>query len=415
MVILNSEATIRRPFSGRVVFDHLPKTAGTSVNRWLLEALGDGNVSDIVTGLHRSALRRYGGQFCLITGHLDFINAEGLDPRWQYTTILRDPVDRALSWLYFVIRHYTTDTLPGIYQACTQFVESNGEMIADIIYPSISNLYTAHFSRILGWGNEGDEVRLANAQAALDQYNLVGVSEDYAGYTEQLARLLDLKHIPPIRYFNRTQGRPELGETSAALRSALDRLNNIDRELYDATRQKIVEGFWDQSARFNRNTEVVAFPAPQRSIRRSEEINLTDIDLISRSHLQTREMIMARVTIETFSLITRLQCGLHILDDRGEIAFGINSTLLDQDLENIEPGSHTITYQIMADLPVGTYTLGISFYDRSCDTPRELYWHDGLYVFSIIPYKGAKGIGYSPCLSQIRATSISTGSKALKK
>lgn len=130
MVILTSAAKIQRPFSGRVIFDHLPKTAGTSVNRWLIEALGDGNVSDIVTGLHRSALHRYGGQYCLITGHLDFINAEGLDPRWQYTTILRDPIDRALSWLYYVTKHYSADTLPGTYQACKQFIESDGEIVA---------------------------------------------------------------------------------------------------------------------------------------------------------------------------------------------------------------------------------------------------------------------------------------------
>jgi Wzt C-terminal domain len=415
MVILTPNERFRHPFSGRVVFDHLPKTAGTSVNRWLIEALGDGNVSDVVTGLHRSAIYRYGGQYCLITGHLDFINAEGLDPRWQYTTILRDPVDRALSWLYYVLKHYTAYTLPGIYEACSQFVKSDGEIIAEAIYPSISNLYTSHFCKILGYGNEDDSVRLKNAQSALDQYDLVGIFEDYQGYSKLLSRLLNLTHVPPVRHFNRTEGRPSLNETSKALRTALENLNNLDFELYYGCKEKVRDGFWDRPVHTSRDIEIIAYPKIPRSLRQSDDIHVSEIDVAGTAHLKNHDVIMAKVTIENFSPIKRLQCGLHILDDRGEIAFGINSTLLNQDVENLTPGYHIIAYQIMADLPVGKYTLGISFYDNSDKIPRELYWHDAIYDFSVLSPKGVNGIGYSPCQSRISTIASPTNPKASTK
>jgi len=43
-----------RPFNGRVIFDHLPKTGGQAVNAWLTNMLGTGTVTTNLIGEHRA-------------------------------------------------------------------------------------------------------------------------------------------------------------------------------------------------------------------------------------------------------------------------------------------------------------------------------------------------------------------------
>ena len=93
-------------FGGRVVFDHLPKTAGQAVNAWLRAELGESCVTTNLIGEHRALIHQYGGDYSVISGHVHF-SREGLDPRYQYITCLREPIDRAVSWLFFVTKKIT--------------------------------------------------------------------------------------------------------------------------------------------------------------------------------------------------------------------------------------------------------------------------------------------------------------------
>ena len=101
-------------FPGRVVFDHLPKTAGQAVNAWLRSSLGAACVTTTLAGDHRELITRYGGEYSLISAHVTF-SGEGLDPRYQYVTCLREPIDRAISWLFFVLNNHDTNTLPKLW------------------------------------------------------------------------------------------------------------------------------------------------------------------------------------------------------------------------------------------------------------------------------------------------------------
>jgi len=58
-----------RPFNGRVIFDHLPKTGGQAVKAWLTNTLGTGTVTTNLIGEHRALIRRYGGAYAVISGH----------------------------------------------------------------------------------------------------------------------------------------------------------------------------------------------------------------------------------------------------------------------------------------------------------------------------------------------------------
>jgi len=58
-----------RPFNGRVIFDHLPKTGGSATRVWLVSALGPASVMSVLGGDHRTLIRRFGGEYPIIAAH----------------------------------------------------------------------------------------------------------------------------------------------------------------------------------------------------------------------------------------------------------------------------------------------------------------------------------------------------------
>jgi hypothetical protein len=89
--------------STNIVFLHIPKTAGQSVHQFLKKIVGPGavapaRVNDQLYGLSMSELRRHR----LISGHLDWALLDCVrEPKFVFT-ILRNPVDRILSFYFFL-------------------------------------------------------------------------------------------------------------------------------------------------------------------------------------------------------------------------------------------------------------------------------------------------------------------------
>ena len=187
-----------RPFSGRVIFDHLPKTAGQAINAWLRSSLGAGCVTENLIGQHRSLINAYGGQFGIISGHVGFANGEGLDPRWRYAAALRNPVDRVISWLFFVTSNHKASQLPELYEYCEKFVSSEGEAFTKELHGYISNIYTEHFCRVIGTGLENDEIRIANALAAIELYDVVGLYDHLPDFLADFGALLGVAPPPQL-------------------------------------------------------------------------------------------------------------------------------------------------------------------------------------------------------------------------
>jgi hypothetical protein len=83
----------------RLIFDHIPKTAGVSIVTALSDVFGEGGALVPYISPHHIAIASAGPRRFL-AGHLWFYPSESLAEGWFYATLLRDPVDRFLSQFF---------------------------------------------------------------------------------------------------------------------------------------------------------------------------------------------------------------------------------------------------------------------------------------------------------------------------
>lgn len=82
----------------KIVFVHIPKTAGTSFRKLLVDVFGEGRVSPqfAANPLTDDDAARL-DHFQVIAGHINFADVQTYFPDRRLITFLREPVDRCLS------------------------------------------------------------------------------------------------------------------------------------------------------------------------------------------------------------------------------------------------------------------------------------------------------------------------------
>lgn len=219
-------------YDKRLIFDHLPKAAGQAVNKWLRGALGAGCVTDNLVGSHRELIRRYGGEYSVISGHIDF-NGTELDPRYQYVTLFREPVDRVISWLFFVLNNHKMEKLPELYGWSRDFVLSEGVLLKGGLPHFIQNWYVRHFSGV-GRKNPGlsDDEKIASSLSVIKKYDAVGLYDEISEFFADVADLIGIPAPESVPRVNATASRPALDRISPQLLRRIVDLNQLDIRLY---------------------------------------------------------------------------------------------------------------------------------------------------------------------------------------
>jgi hypothetical protein len=226
-----------RAFDGRIIFDHLPKTAGQAVNAWLVNALGGSCVTDNKSGVHQELIRLYGGEYSVISAHVAF-EGHGLDPRYHYITCLREPVDRTASWLYFVLSNHAPSQLTDIWPAAERFIASEGEELDQCLLGHISNPYVNHFSNIFSTRERNDAEKLGDALHAIEEYDAWGLFEELSDFLSDMAALIGLPAPEQLKRVNVTRARQSVDELSPQLHQRLEELNALDIEFYRILRER---------------------------------------------------------------------------------------------------------------------------------------------------------------------------------
>lgn len=403
--------TLAKAFPGRVIFDHLPKTAGQAINAWLVDALGTGCVTPNLIGHHGDLIRQYGGQYSVISTHVEFHAYEGLHPSYQYMTFFREPSDRVVSWLYFVLNNHDNAQLPELRESVKCFLDSEGVDVADSLIGHISNVYVEHFCRINGSGQESDDEKIANALAVIKQYDVVGVYQDMPRFLADVAALIGIPQPQEIARVNVTSKRPQVDRISDALRARIIELNQLDLRLYAevvAWRVSVVKNELLQMPPVN-TSKWQKYEAPIRVYDRV--VTTPDISIIStvlRDGVDIGHGQLMTFDVDFFLSreIQDLEMGIHIFDSERKWAFGINSSLLGQSHRSLSNGLYRVSHHLIADLPAGKYTAGFAFAECRPEGNRELAWYDVMCEFEVC-YKMDKSFaGYSYLPAEISLSSL---------
>ena len=217
-----------------MIFLHIPKAAGATLNVILRRHFAeeetcriDGrNVADSIERFKRlpqAELER----IRLLAGHQGYGLHAYLGASPTYVTLLRDPIDRAVSHYYYA------RSAPGHY--LHDEIVSKGIDLED--YPKLAAEVRNGQTRMLA-GSDGveseacgrEELELAKRRL-LESFSVFGVTERFDSFLVLLRSRLGLRRLHYSRA-NVTPGRPRRADVPRSAAEALERSNEFDTELY---------------------------------------------------------------------------------------------------------------------------------------------------------------------------------------
>jgi hypothetical protein len=232
--------TDQNPLSGRseeaVIFLHLPKTAGTTLNRlieWEYPVFEMYSIDPVFFTWSAAHLRKLSPErlkkIRMFKGHMLYGLHEALPQPATYITVLRDPVDRVISAYYFM-RSYKLHPLYWKLRRTNCTLE---DFVRKFQRDNVQ-------SKIIG-GSPYDlpctrEVVERAKDNLRQRFSIIGLSERF----EESLALMKLRFgwkLSSYSSFNVTRSRPKKHDLPPSTLEMIHEKNGLDMELYDVGKQ----------------------------------------------------------------------------------------------------------------------------------------------------------------------------------
>jgi hypothetical protein len=242
-----------------VIFLHVPKTAGTTLHRIIERQYRPEQVYSFGPLAHESInefqnmseARR--AEIRMLKGHMGFGLHEYLPGPSTYFTVLREPIERVISYYYFVRRtpqHYLYDFISSDDKSLKGFIESRINIMLD-------NAQTRMISGVwyeLGFGECTEAVLEAAKRNLRENFTVVGLTEKFDETLLLLKRAFGWQSLFYARQ-NVTANRPVKDALSPATLEAVVKFNRLDIELYQYGTTLFQEQVRQQGPSFAREVE----------------------------------------------------------------------------------------------------------------------------------------------------------------
>ena len=343
--------------AGRLVFDHIPKTAGNTIVAALAEAFA---VPASLLSMPHYRLP-FGEE--LLAGHLWYFPGEELRDDYLYASAVRHPVDRSLSQFFFHRLVAATPDAP----ADPQLDACRGRSLDDLLRHGtegelqfLSNVQVRHFARRIVDRPEDlddDDLFEAAVQSAAE-YDVIGTTEDLSSF---VAACCDLAERPRPGALPRLNV-GEREEVSSFARANLAHLNGADIRLWEWARQPRPPG---------RSRRGSSRPSGTADFG-TREIEVTDVHVHDRRNRLGRRSggIAVEVSLLARRTIDDLAIGVELRSD--DLDFGANTRLLGRRISIDRPGRYRATFEWPGPVGAGRYTITAALH-------RGWDHHDGCY------------------------------------
>lgn len=237
-----------------IIFVHIPKTAGTTLHMIierqyppeLVYTLGEKRSFDDFRNL--SETRR--AEIRLLRGHMNLGAHEFLPGKSLYITLLRDPIERVISYYYFIRRtptHYHYDLITSNNLDLLAFLESK----ADILMANGQTRILSGGAYEYGFGECTQEVLEAAKRNLRERFAVVGLTERFDETLLLLKNALGWRNLfyTPQRV---ATDRPKRNELAPDTLDAIVEANQLDIELYQYVTMLFAEQIQRQGPPFAR-------------------------------------------------------------------------------------------------------------------------------------------------------------------
>jgi hypothetical protein len=260
---------IKTPSEQAVIFVHIFRTAGTTLYRVIDRNFSHGSIFTFPVDGTVEDLKKLGDsdkhKIRVIRGHLGFGLHESLPQPCAYLTLLRDPVERTVSYYCFIRRtpdHYCYHLIHDNQMSLEDFIKCRQDIMLDNVQTRfLSGLETGHE---VGFGQCTRDMLETAKRNLREHFAVVGLTEEFDSTLVLLKRTFGWRRLAYVKH-NVTQNRPEGHEISPTTLDAVAEVNALDTELYAYAKTLFEEQVRQQGASFVQ--EVRKFQIANRRLR----------------------------------------------------------------------------------------------------------------------------------------------------
>lgn len=376
-------------------FDHLPKTGGTTVYQVLKSSLGANSATNQITLPYTEAMIRY-GEKRLISCHTTFTKGDGFDQDRYYFTLLRNPLDRALSHYWyrrsFDYDHGWNDVIISRNHTFEQMLYSDDPQVLSLV----SNVQARHYAMLFEDADCTESALLDAAKRALDHFDLVGVNEELEDFLLVLGADCGITIGSSIPALNVTRQRQQASDLDAeslrrfeALNAADYALHNYAISLFRKQRSRILS-LAARQFRHSPDSDTANAPAAEPTIA-PKEPHGNDADVASlnvrivpeetggefahiatvliKGHLSETQRLFSGEKVSVYISyssdidIQRATLSLDIHNDAGQYMFGTDTFLLGHDINILAHENYFTEIDFRNDLAEGVYFISVAIKD----------------------------------------------------